>query len=264
WTGRPGQLQPADPRPVPGVALVGAGPGDPDLITVRGRRLLGRADVVVVDRLAPQLLLDGLRPDVEIVDAAKIPHGRQLSQDAINALLVERGLAGRYVVRLKGGDPLVFGRGGEEADACLAAGLPVEIVPGVTSAIGVPGLAGVPVTHRGVTHEFVVVSGHVPPEHPDSLVDWPALGRLRGTLVLMMAVGNLAAITATLVRYGRSPDTPVAVVQEGATSHQRMVTGTLATIADRSVENGIGAPAVAVVGNVVNALAMVSRQERTH
>ncbi len=259
----PGHLRPDAPRPVPGVALVGAGPGDPELITVRGRRLLSRADVVVLDRLAPQLLLDALRPDVEVVDAAKIPRGRQLAQQAINEVLVDRGLAGRFVVRLKGGDPMVFGRGGEEAAACLAAGLPVEIVPGVTSAIGVPGLAGIPVTHRGVAHELVVVSGHLPPGNPDSLVDWAALGRLRGTIVLMMAMGNLAAITATLQRYGRAPETPAAVVQEGATDRQRVVSGTLGSIAARAMEERLGAPAIVVVGDVLGALGSLDRLEDT-
>ncbi len=261
--GSPGQLCPDEPRPVPGVALVGAGPGDPELITVRGRRLLNRADVVVLDRLAPQLLLDALRPDVEVVDAAKIPRGRQLAQRAINEVLVDRGLAGRFVVRLKGGDPMVFGRGGEEAAACLAAGLPVEVVPGVTSAIGVPGLAGIPVTHRGVAHELVVVSGHLPPGHPDSLVDWPALGRLRGTLVLMMAMANLPAISAALQRYGRAPETLAAVVQEGSTDRQRMVTGTLASIAARATKEHMNAPAIVVVGAVLGALRTPDRTEDT-
>lgn len=253
---RPGLFRPADARPVPGVALVGAGPGDPELITVRGRRLLGRADVVVADRLVPQLLLDSLRPDVELVDAAKIPRGRQLSQQAINELIVERALAGRYVVRLKGGDPLVFGRGGEEVEACLAAGVPVAVVPGVTSAIAVPGLAGIPVTHRGVAHEMVVVSGHLAPDDPGSLVDWAALGALRGTVVVLMGVGNLAAIATTLVRHGRPPGTPVAVVCEGAGPRQRTVTGTLATIAARATAAGVAAPAVIVVGEVVTRLAV--------
>jgi len=253
---RPGQFRPANPAPVPGVALVGAGPGDPELITVRGRRLLGRADVVIADRLVPQLLLDSLRPDVELIDAAKIPRGRQLAQEAINDLIVDRALAGKYVVRLKGGDPLVFGRGGEETDACLAAGIPVAIVPGVTSAIAVPGLAGIPVTHRGLTHELVVVSGHLPPEHPESLVDWPALGALRGTVVLMMAVANLPAIAAALLRYGRAADTPAAVVCEGATARQRTVLGTLATIAERADAERVTAPAVVVIGPVVTALSL--------
>jgi uroporphyrin-III C-methyltransferase/precorrin-2 dehydrogenase/sirohydrochlorin ferrochelatase len=249
-----GRLVPAAPRPVPGVALVGAGPGDPELITVRGRRLLSRADVVVVDRLAPQLLLDGLRGDVEVIDAAKIPRGRQLAQESINAVLVERALAGRFVVRLKGGDPFVFGRGGEEAAACLAAGVPVTVVPGVSSAIAVPGLAGIPVTHRGVTHELVVCSGHVPPDHPDSLVDWAALARLRGTVVLLMAVANLAAIAGRLIELGRAADTPAAVVERGGTPEQRMVRATLATIAAAADRHGIGAPAVVVIGSVVDAI----------
>jgi uroporphyrin-III C-methyltransferase/precorrin-2 dehydrogenase/sirohydrochlorin ferrochelatase len=237
---------------LPGVALVGAGPGDPELITVRGRRLLHRADVVVVDRLAPQLLLDQLGEDVTVVDAAKIPRGAQVGQDAINRSILDHALAGRFVVRLKGGDPFVFGRGGEELDACLAAGLPVEIVPGVTSAIAVPGLVGVPVTQRGLTHEFVVVSGHLPPEHPDSLVDWPALARLRGTVVLLMAVANLPAIAAALVAHGRPADTPALAVQEGATAHQRTVRGTLATIADEMAGAEISAPAIVVLGEVVS------------
>ncbi|BCJ34427.1 uroporphyrinogen-III C-methyltransferase [Actinocatenispora thailandica] len=250
-----GRLVPAAPRPVPGVALVGAGPGDPELITVRGRRLLSRADVVVVDRLAPQLLLDGLRSDVEVIDAAKIPHGRQLAQESINAVLVERALAGRFVVRLKGGDPFVFGRGGEEAAACLAAGVPVTVVPGVSSAIAVPGLAGIPVTHRGITHELVVCSGHVPPDHPDSLVDWPALARLRGTVVLLMAVGNLAAIADRLIQLGRAADTLAAVVERGGTPEQRTVRGTLSTIAAAAERERVGAPAVVVIGAVVAAIA---------
>lgn len=150
-----------------GVALVGGGPGDPELVTVRGRRLLAHADVVVADRLAPQELLAELSPDVEVIDAAKIPYGRSMAQDAINSVLVDRAKEGKFVVRLKGGDPFVFARGQEEIIACAEAGIPVTVVPGVTSAIGVPALAGVPVTHRAMTHEFVVVSGHVAPEHPN-------------------------------------------------------------------------------------------------
>lgn len=149
--------------PAAGVALVGGGPGDPDLITVRGRRLLARADVVVADRLAPPELLAELGSDVEVIDAAKIPYGRAMAQEAINAALIDGAKAGKFVVRLKGGDPYVFGRGYEELEACTAAGVPVTVVPGITSAISVPSAAGIPVTHRGVTHEFVVVSGHVAP-----------------------------------------------------------------------------------------------------
>ena len=174
------------------VALVGAGPGDAELITVKGRRLLAAATVVVVDRLAPGLLLDELGHDVELVDASKIPRGPQATQEEINRILVDRARAGAFVVRLKGGDPYVFGRGGEEVLACAAAGIPVTVVPGVTSAIAAPEAAGIPVTHRGVAHEFVVVSGHVPPEDPSSLVDWPALARLRGTVCVLMGLRESA------------------------------------------------------------------------
>ncbi|MGH3319605.1 MAG: uroporphyrinogen-III C-methyltransferase [Streptosporangiaceae bacterium] len=234
------------------VALVGGGPGDPGLITVRGRQLLAEADVVVADRLAPRALLDELRHDVEVVDATKIPYGRAVAQERINRLLIEHARAGRLVVRLKGGDPFVFGRGAEEALACAEAGVPVEVVPGVTSATGVPGSAGVPVTHRGVAAEVRVVSAHVRPDDPRSRVDWRSLGRSRGTLVLLMAVERLDIIARTLVRYGRSPDTPVAVVQDGTFPRQRTLTATLATVAPRAVAMGVRPPAVVVVGHVVN------------
>jgi uroporphyrin-III C-methyltransferase/precorrin-2 dehydrogenase/sirohydrochlorin ferrochelatase len=237
-----------------GVALVGGGPGDPELITVKGRRLLAAADVVVVDRLAPGLLLDELRPEVEVVDASKIPYGPARTQEEINRILVDRARAGRFVVRLKGGDPFVFGRGGEEVLACAEAGLAVTIVPGVTSAFGVPALAGIPVTHRGVAHEVVVVSGHVAPDDPESLVDWSALARLRGTLCMLMGLTNLPAIAAALVANGRDPDTPVAVVQDGTTAAQRTVRARLADIAATVAEAGIRSPAVVVVGAVVGVL----------
>ena len=233
------------------VVLVGGGPGDPGLMTVRGRQALATADVVLADHLAPQSLLSSLPPHVEVVDASKLPRGRSMAQEQINALLVEHALAGRRVVRLKGGDPFVFGRGFEELEACTAAGVPVEVVPGVTSAIGVPGLAGVPVTHRGMTHEFVVVSGHVPPDHPASLVDWPSLGRLRGTLVVLMGVETAPAIAAALVEHGRAADTPVAVVVDGASPAQRLIRTTLANLGRTIAEEGVRPPAVWVVGDVV-------------
>ncbi|TSD93557.1 uroporphyrinogen-III C-methyltransferase [Skermania sp. ID1734] len=234
----------------PGVALVGGGPGDPDLITVRGRRLLGRADVVVADRLAPPELLAELGPHVEVIDAAKIPYGRAMAQEAINNVLIDRVKAGKFVVRLKGGDPYVFGRGYEELLACAEAGVPVTVVPGVTSAISVPALAGIPVTHRGVTHEFVVVSGHVAPDHPDSLVDWPALARLRGTIVLLMAVERIEQFAAALVDGGRPADTPVTVIQEGSLRNQRVLRATLGTVAERVRAEGIRPPAIVVIGTV--------------
>ncbi|MFI9641057.1 uroporphyrinogen-III C-methyltransferase [Micromonospora sp. NPDC051925] len=240
--------------PVGRVSLVGAGPGDPELITVKGWRLLTEADVVVADRLVPGLLLDELRPDVELVDAAKIPYGPSRAQEEINRILVDRALAGKVVVRLKGGDPYVFGRGGEELLACAAAGVPVTVVPGVSSAIAVPAVAGVPVTHRAVAHEFTVVSGHVAPDSPASLVRWEALAGLRGTLVVLMGLKNLAAITATLTRHGRDAATPVAVIQEGTTGGQRSLRSTLGAVAADVVEAGLRPPAIVVIGDVVDAL----------
>lgn len=244
---------PASPE-FKGVALVGAGPGDPELITVKGRRLLAAADVVVADRLVPGMLLGELRPEVEFVDAAKIPYGPQKAQEEINRVLVERAQEGKFVVRLKGGDPFVFGRGGEEIIACTEAGVPVLVVPGVTSSIAAPGLAGIPVTHRGVAHEFTVVSGHVAPDNPASLVDWPALARLRGTLVVLMGMKNLPLIAARLVAEGRAASTPVAVIQEGSTDRQRSLRSTLGSVADDVRAAAIGHPAVVVIGEVVDAV----------
>jgi uroporphyrin-III C-methyltransferase len=233
------------------VVLVGGGPGDPGLITVRGRQAVAQADVVIADHLAPLTLLESLPTSVEVIDASKLPRGRSMAQEQINALLVEHALAGKRVVRLKGGDPFVFGRGMEELEACVAAGVPVEVVPGVTSAISVPALAGIPVTHRGLTHEFVVVSGHLPPGHPQSLVDWPAIARLRGTVVVLMGVDTAPAIAAALLEHGRPADTPVAVVADGSTPTQRAVRTTLADLARVVVDEGIRPPAVWVVGAVV-------------
>jgi uroporphyrin-III C-methyltransferase/precorrin-2 dehydrogenase/sirohydrochlorin ferrochelatase len=246
---RSGALAVDMPRPT-GVALVGGGPGDPDLITVRGRRLLGLADVVVADHLAPGALLEELPPSVTVIDAAKLPYGRAASQEAINALLVSHAREGRFVVRLKGGDPYVFGRGFEELLACAAADVPVTVVPGVTSAFGVPAVAGVPVTHRGVAHEVVVVSGHVAPGHPSSLVDWQALAALRGTLVLLMAVDRIAAIADVLLAGGRPPDTPAAVIQEGTTVRQRVVRSTVDKLAEDVAAQEIRPPAIIVIGPV--------------
>jgi uroporphyrin-III C-methyltransferase/precorrin-2 dehydrogenase/sirohydrochlorin ferrochelatase len=248
----------ADAGAGPGrVALVGAGPGDPELVTVRGRRLLAAADVVVVDRLAPGLLLDELRPGAEVVDASKIPYGPAAAQEELNRILVDRALAGRFVVRLKGGDSYVFGRGGEEFLACVAAGVPVTVVPGVTSAIAAPAAAGIPVTHRGVAHEFTVVSGHLPPGHAESLVDWSALGRLRGTIVVLMGLKNLASIAAALLAGGKHPETPVAVIQEATTTAQRTLRADLSTVAASASGAGIRPPVVIVIGPVVTTLPLI-------
>ncbi|OON82160.1 uroporphyrinogen-III C-methyltransferase [Streptomyces tsukubensis] len=234
-----------------GVALVGGGPGDPDLITVRGRRLLAEADVVIADRLGPRDLLAELPPHVEVIDAAKIPYGRFMAQEAINNALIEHAKAGKAVVRLKGGDPFVFGRGMEEAQALAEAGIACTVVPGISSSISVPGAAGIPVTHRGVAHEFTVVSGHVAPDDPRSLVDWSALGALRGTLVVLMGVDKIGAIADALIRHGKAPSTPVALVQEGTTAAQRRVDATLETVAATARAEDVRPPAVVVIGDVV-------------
>lgn len=240
----------AEPRE-PGVVLVGGGPGDPDLVTIAARRAVAEADVVVADRLAPRELLGELAPDVELVDVAKLPRGRAATQEEINRVIVDRALAGKRVVRLKGGDNFVFGRGFEEIQACREAGVPVTVVPGLSSAIAVPGRAGIPVTHRGLTHDFTVVSGHLPPGHPESLVAWEALGRMRGTLVLLMAVENAGAIAASLVQHGRDLGTPVAVIGEGTMPGERELVTTLGRLGEDLTTSQVRAPAIIVIGEVV-------------
>ncbi|MBC7632362.1 uroporphyrinogen-III C-methyltransferase [Aeromicrobium sp.] len=225
------------------VALVGGGPGDPGLLTTRGRRLLAEADVVVIDRLAPHGVLAELAGDVEVIDVGKMPDHHPIPQDEINAILIDRAKQGKIVVRLKGGDPYVFGRGGEELIACEGAGIPVEVVPGVTSAIAVASSAGIPVTHRGVARGFSVLTGHA------SLAEMP---RDRGhTLVLLMGAGRLRTLTTDLVAAGHDPQTPVAVVENGCSDDQRVTVGTLATIASRAEAVGAKPPAVTIIGDVV-------------
>jgi uroporphyrin-III C-methyltransferase/precorrin-2 dehydrogenase/sirohydrochlorin ferrochelatase len=241
-----------------GVAIIGGGPGDPGLITVRGRQLLAEADVVLTDRLAPRSLLDELPADVEVIDVSKIPYGRAMPQEEINATLIDRARAGRFVARLKGGDPFVFGRGGEEVLACLRAGIAVTVVPGVTSAVGVPASAWVPVTHRGVAQEFHVVSVHVPPGDDRSTVDWEMLAGSPGTLVLMMAVQRIGAVTAELLRHGRRPDTPVSVIADGTMPTQRTINSTLEQVEGMVTREGIRPPAIIVVGDVVNVAAEIT------
>lgn len=235
----------------PGVVLVGGGPGDPELVTVAARHALASADVVVADRLAPRALLDELGPDVELVDVAKLPRGRSARQEQINELLVDRARQGKRVVRFKGGDSFVFGRGFEEVLACRAAGVPVTVIPGLSSSVTVPGVSQIPVTHRGVAHEFTVISGHLPPGHPQSLVEWPAVARMRGTVVLMMAVENAAAISSALVEGGRSPSTPVAVVVDGTMPGERTVLTTLEELTADLESHAVRPPAIIVVGEVV-------------
>jgi uroporphyrin-III C-methyltransferase/precorrin-2 dehydrogenase/sirohydrochlorin ferrochelatase len=225
------------------VALVGGGPGDPDLITVRGRRLLADADVVVVDRLGPRALLDELAPDVEVIEAGKAPDNHTLPQEAINSLLISLAEQGKRVVRLKGGDPFVFGRGGEELLALVQAGVPCDVVPGVTSAIAVPAAAGIPVTHRTLARQFTVATAHED-------LDWSKLAAIEGTLVLLMGATRVERIAKELLSAGCDPSTPVAVIENGTTPAQRTTTGSLETIGDRATAVGVKAPAVVVVGDV--------------
>lgn len=249
---REGAIGAADrPHRTPGVVLIGGGPGDPDLISVAGRKALMDADVVVADRLAPRELLGELPADVELVDVAKLPRGRSAAQEEINRVIVDRARAGKRVARFKGGDNFVFGRGFEEVIACREAGVPITVIPGLSSSIAVPAVAGIPVTHRGVTHEFTVISGHLPPGHPESLVEWPAVAALRGTIVLMMAVENAPAIAASLLAGGRDPTTPVAIVCDGTMPGERTVLTRLADLADDIAAQDVRPPAVIVIGEVV-------------
>jgi len=232
------------------VILVGGGPGDPELLTLKGFQALADADVVVVDRLAPLAALDGLREGVEVIDVSKIPRGRFTPQQEINDVLVARARQGRVVVRLKGGDPFVFGRGMEEVIACREAGVPVEVIPGVSSATAAPELAGIPLTHRGTSQGFTVVTGHVPPGDPRSTLDWPALARSGTTLVILMGVENLAAIAAALVACGRDGETPLACVMDGGLPSQSVVLTTLAGVAGSGPPRQLRPPAVIVIGAV--------------
>ena len=232
------------------VSIVGGGPGDPGLITVTGLHRLREADVVVADRLAPLALLEQLAPGVHVVDAAKVPGGPAMRQDHINHALVEHARAGRAVVRLKGGDPFVFGRGREEVEACLTAGVPVEVVPGVTSAVSVPAAAGIPVTHRGVSQGFCVLAGHVRPGDSRSSVDWASLARSGITLVLLMSIDHLTEIADTLISAGLPGITPGAVVSDGWSRQQRVVTAPLRDLAGAVRAAGVTNPAVVVIGDV--------------
>ncbi|MBI2207075.1 MAG: uroporphyrinogen-III C-methyltransferase [Candidatus Rokubacteria bacterium] len=233
------------------VALVGAGPGDPGLLTVRGLELIRAADVIVYDRLVNPELLDEARPDALRISAAKRPGAHRLSQPQINELLVIHARQGREVVRLKGGDPFVFGRGGEEAEALVAAGVPFEVVPGVSSAIAAPAYAGIPVTDRRYASSFAVVTATEEPERSDARVRWERLATSVDTLVVLMGVARLSSIVATLERAGRPAATPVAIVVRATTAAQRTVVGTLGTIVEAAEAAAVESPAVIVVGEVV-------------
>jgi uroporphyrin-III C-methyltransferase len=240
------------------VYLVGAGPGDPELITVKGLRCLRVAEVVVYDRLVNPVLLDEVPVAARRIFVGKQPGRCSLRQEEINALLIEQARLGRIVVRLKGGDPFVFGRGGEEALALAEAGIAFEVVPGITSAIAVPAYAGIPVTQRGQSGVLTIVTGHETPEHAAPLVDWEALAKLDGTLVILMGVATLPMISRRLLAAGLAPTTPVAVIEQGTVAQQRMVTGPLAEIAGRVTTAGLRSPAVIVIGRVVELSALLS------
>ncbi len=231
------------------VAIVGAGPGDPELMTVRAVRLLARADVVLVDNLVGSDILDGCRRDARIIDVGKIPRGRQTSQDVINALLVKEARGGNFVVRLKGGDPFVFGRGGEEAAYLRRHDVDFEVVPGISSCIAVPEVAGIPVTHRGVSTHFTVVTATAVGDELD--LTWKDLAETSGTLVILMGVRRLPDITAALVAHGRPASTPAAIIRAGTTPQQVVVEGVLGDLAVRAREAGVESPAVIVIGDVV-------------
>ncbi|HET6568343.1 MAG TPA: uroporphyrinogen-III C-methyltransferase [Rhodothermales bacterium] len=229
------------------VYLVGAGPGDPDLITVRGMKLLRTADVVVYDRLIAPALLEEVSPGAELIYVGKAAGFHYREQEQINDILIARASEGRAVVRLKGGDPFVFGRGGEEGITLAEAGIPFEVVPGISSAVAVPAYAGIPVTHRGVSNAFTVVTGHACAQSADD-TDWEILARA-GTLVILMGLGRLSQISARLIESGKPADTPAAVISAGTTLQQEVIVGTLETIA--ALTAGVSSPATIVVGEVV-------------
>lgn len=236
------------------VLLVGGGPGAWDLMTIRGRAALQAADVILSDHLGPSSQLDQLcDPSTkEIIDVSKLPYQRQTSQERINTLLIEHARAGKKVVRLKGGDPYIFGRGFEEYEAVTAAGLACEVIPGVSSAIAVPALAGVPLTQRGVVHAATIVSGHLPPGHPQSLVDWEALARSGATISVVMGVKNAGAIAKALIDAGMAPATAVAIISEGTMPAEQTWRTTLDQLGELMLSQKIAPPAVYVIGEVAS------------
>ena len=233
------------------VYLVGAGPGDPDLITRKGLRLLRQADVVIYDRLIPLELLDETRIDAELINAGKQPTRHRLAQEDINRLITDRALKGNDVLRLKGGDPLVFGRGGEEALACRDYGIPFEIVPGISSSYAVPAYAGIPLTHRHISSSFTVITGHESPLKGNSDINYRALAHIGGTIVILMGVKRLREITKQLVNQGMDAGVPAAIIEWGTLADQRTFVGSVETIADIAHDQRIEPPAITIIGDVV-------------
>ncbi len=234
------------------VYLVGSGPGGPGLLTMRAREVIDGADVILYDQLPGEEIIATLPTAAELIDCGKYGGSHTLKQHEIEALMVERAKSGKTVVRLKGGDPFLFGRGGEELEVLREHGIPVEVVPGVTSAIAVPEMVGIPVTHRRYASEVTFITGHEDPTKPESALNWEALSRLKGTLVILMGVKNLPAITVALIEHGKDPGTPVAIIERGLRPDQRVTVGTLADIVEKARAVGVRPPAVIVIGGVVN------------
>jgi len=234
------------------VYLVGSGPGGPGLLTMRAREVIDGADVILYDQLPGEEIIATLPAAAELIDCGKYGGSHTLKQHEIEALMVERAKAGMTVVRLKGGDPFLFGRGGEELEVLREHGIPVEVVPGVTSAIAVPEMVGIPVTHRRYASEVTFITGHEDPTKPESALNWEALSRLKGTLVILMGVKNLPAITVALIEHGKDPGTPVAIIERGLRPDQRVTVGVLADIVEKARATGVRPPAVIVIGGVVN------------
>jgi uroporphyrin-III C-methyltransferase len=228
------------------VYLIGAGPGDPELITVKGLRLIKQADVIIYDRLIPTELLAEAKVGAELINAGKAPSKHRLSQEDINKTIIHKALQGKMVIRLKGGDPLVFGRGSEEALECYEHGIPFEIVPGISSSYAVPAYAGIPLTHREVSNNFTVLTAHDP-----NVLPYAALANLGGTLVILMGVNGLSVLIEGLIAAGLSPDTPAAMIEWGTTARQRVVEATVANLVQLAEEEAIDSPATTVIGDVV-------------
>jgi uroporphyrin-III C-methyltransferase len=233
------------------VYLVGSGPGGEGLLTRRARKVIDNADVVLFDQLPGTEILASLPPKAEKIDCGKYGGKHTLEQDEIEALIVDRAKQGRNVVRLKGGDPFLFGRGGEELEAVRSAGIPVEMVPGVSSALAVPASVGIPLTHRKYASQVTILTGNEDPTKPEPALDWQLLARSRGTIVILMGVANLGKIADVLIRNGKAGSTMVAVIERGLRKDRRVTTGSLATIADAAVKKGVKPPAVIVIGDVV-------------
>ena len=233
------------------VYLVGSGPGDPELLTLKARRLIDSAEVIIYDQLPGKAILDSMPANAEKIDVGKCAGNHTMTQAEINKMLVQKAKEGKRVVRLKGGDPYVFGRGGEEAEVLVAEGIEFEVVPGITSAIAVPAYAGIPVTHRENTSMVTFITGHEDPTKPESWLDWETLAKFGGTIVILMGVKMLSRNVEELMKHGKDPDTPVAIIERGTRTDQRVTVGTLASIAELAKERKVKAPAITVIGDVV-------------